>query len=180
MQITKEPQQNQFYLNYIQEELVALGFVIKPNIKQSVFSLFGKSLPDLYFYKESGKSVVGAGLLTKYSNKDPDKEENGYGVAGAVTQFKSHSTDMEKHYPQVFSDLVRVGTFIACNAIIRGTVIDKVVVLGLLANHETETAILMKYHVDFTTDESILFIGDEINFVSGFLAVVKWLDGMEQ
>ena len=68
----------------------------------------------------------------------------------------------------MLSDLVRVGTLMACNSIMWGVVGDRVIALGLL---NTEVGILMKYYIDFKTDESVFLIGDEINFAAGFIAI---------
>ena len=93
------------------------------------------------------------------------------GIVGAVAQFKLQSSDLKKSYPQMFCDLVRVGTLRACNAIMQGLIVDQIVVFGLLTSYEMEVGVLVKYYIDFITDESVFLIGDEVNFVTGFMAM---------
>ena len=162
MTITKKVQQNQHYFKHIEHELRALGFVVKFHIEQNDYCLFGKSLPDLYFYKELTYNMIKVGLLTKVCDKSQDESENeqvgeyrGCSIVDAVAQFKSQSSDLKKFYPQMFCDLVRVGTLRACDAIMRGLIVDKIVVIGLLTNYETEVGVLVKYYIDFITDESV-------------------------
>ena len=72
MTITK----NQHYCKHVEHELRALGFVVEFHIEQNEYCLFGKSLPDLYFYKESTNNMIKVGLLTKFCEKCQDESEN--------------------------------------------------------------------------------------------------------
>ena len=179
MRISKEVQQNEHYHTLVKDELRSLGFVVKSHIEQSDFCLFGKSLPDLYyFYKESTGSKAKVGLLMKLADQIPTEQDSadGHGVVGAIAQFKSSHSDSPRFYAQVFSDLVRVGTLRACDSIMRGDVVDKIVVLGLLASHDTGNGVLVKYYVDLTNDESMFLVGSDITLATGFMAIVQWLD----
>lgn len=69
MKISKEVQQNENYYTLVQDELRSLRFVVKCHIEQSEFCLFGKSMPDLYFYNELTGNKAKVGLLMKLADQ---------------------------------------------------------------------------------------------------------------
>ena len=74
--------------------------------------------------------------------------------------------------------MVRVGSLLVRDALVRGTIIDKVVVFGLLTNYTTKTSTVTKYYVDFIKDETILYVGEEINAVKGFVGIVQAMNNL--
>ena len=56
--VNREMQRNDFLYIHLKELLKELGFIVKANIKQCSICRYGKSMLDMYFYKDSGKSVV--------------------------------------------------------------------------------------------------------------------------
>ena len=81
MDIDKEVQLNTMYYRMVSRELSELGFIIKAHIEQSDFCLFGKSVPDIYFYKEHGSVVLA-------SRERESTLYKGKGAVGATAQFK--------------------------------------------------------------------------------------------
>ena len=47
---------------------------------------------------------------------------------------------MKTCFAQIFADMVRVGTSLVYDALIRGVVVDKIIVYGLLTNYKTGLA----------------------------------------
>lgn len=58
--------------------------------------------------------------------------------------------------------MIRIGSLLAVNPLAWGRIIDKIMVYGLLLDY-----------YNFITDESVFFIGDEINAVKGFIGIVR-------
>jgi len=93
-------QLNTPHYKMVSPELINLGFVVKLHIQHSDFCLFGKSVPDVYFYKH-GSVVVLAAVMS---------EEKTNTCIGAMAEFKQQDKDLKKHYAQAFTDMARVGT----------------------------------------------------------------------
>ena len=94
MKISKEVQQNGNCYTLVQDELCSLGFVVKCHIEQREFCLFGKSMPDLYFYKELTGNKAKVGLLMKLADQmslDSAAMWLIQQMVVAVAQFKSSS-----------------------------------------------------------------------------------------
>lgn len=160
-QVSKEIQRNDFCYTHLKPALDELNFITKPTIDHCDACLFGKSIMDLYFYKQSHE-VISSGIVKK--------------VVGGVAEFKSDSGDMKTHYAQAFADAVRVGTLLAFNALKMGQVIDEVIVYELLANYKTCYGHVIKYHVNFCTDTSTFSIGEEMNAVNVLVSIVQAID----
>ena len=92
---------------------------------------------------------------------------NGNDVVAGVAEFKVEGTSKLQQYGQTFADLVRVGTLLANDALMRGRLVEKLVVYGLLINYKTKLAIIMKYYVNFNRDESVFLIGEDVNATKG-------------
>lgn len=176
--VNKEIQRNDFCFQHVKRPLNDLGFITKSTIEQCNICLFGKSLIDLYFYKDKGTTVNSA--IIKALDEDQhasDHEElknditNHEGIICGVTEFKSE--DVKVHLAQMFADLVRVGSLLVYNSLIRGRLVDKVVVYGLLANYNTGYAYITKYYVDFTKNTSVIYVGDETDAIKGFVGIVR-------
>ena len=72
--------------------------------------------------------------------------------------------------------MIRVGSLLTQDALVRGIIIDKIVVFGLLTNYETGLAIVMKYFVDFLKEETAFYVGEEINAVRAFIGIIRTID----
>lgn len=96
--IDKETELNKLCYHSVKKDLGALGFVVKSSIEQNDFCLFGKSLPDLYFYKDFGGNIVQAGLLKRVLIDDIVAKQLEYGVVGGF--------NLKKSYPQIFADMI--------------------------------------------------------------------------
>lgn len=96
---------------------------------------------------------------------------NNEGVVGGVAEFKKDS-NMKMHYPQVFADMVRVSSLLVHDALIRGNIIDKVVVYGLLTSYSTGTATVMKCYVNFLKRRKY-FVGEELDAVRGLVGIAQ-------
>ena len=173
--VTKETQRNDFCYQLLNHPLSKLNYTCKPSIENTDVYLFGKSLMDLYFYKDGG-STINATVLKRYET-DIDVMQlasfNGNGVVAGVAEFKVEGTSKLQQYSQSFADLVRVGTLLANDALMRGRLVEKLVVYGLLINYKTKLAIIMKYYVNFNRNESIFLIGEEVNATKAFTSVLE-------
>lgn len=87
--MSKEVQRNDFCYTHLKPALEELNFITKPTIDHCDACLFGKSILDLYFYRNS-RGVISSGIIQK--------------IIGEVVEFKSDSVDMKTHYPQAFAD----------------------------------------------------------------------------
>ena len=123
---------------------------------------------DFCFYQEHSGIVRSA--VVKKLDSQPDDNES---VVGGVAEFKCDDSDLKAHYPQMFANLVRVGTHLAYNCLTMGKIIDKIVVYGLLTDYTTGLAHVMKYDVNFSTDESHFFVGGEMDAVKGLVRIVQ-------
>lgn len=74
-----------------------------------------------------------------------------------VAEFKIDE-NLKTCFAQIFADMVRVGTSLVYDTLIRA-VVDKIMVFGLLTNYEMGLAYPMKYDVDFTKDQNAPFTG---------------------
>ena len=63
--VTKETQRNDFCYQLLNHPLSKLNYICKPSIENTDICLFGKSLMDLYFYKDGG-STINAAVLQRY------------------------------------------------------------------------------------------------------------------
>ena len=180
MEVSKETQRNEFCFKLMSDVLTRLNFVCKPSIETSTACLFGKSLMDMYFYKNGGGSIVSAGIVKKLEGAGARARTTSHGeaVISAVAEFKCEASNMKVHYAQTFADMVRVGSLLAYDALTRGKLIDKVVVYGLLTNYTTKLATVFKYYINFTNDESVFLIGQEMNAVKAFVGIVQALDNI--
>ena len=122
----KEVELNQLQYQIIKNDLSNLGFLVKTSIDQNDFCMFGKSLPDLYFYKDHSGNIVKAGLLKKIcSNEFEELGDEEICTVGGVVEFKIGS-DVKKFYPQMFADMVRLGCYLTYNALVCGNIIDSI------------------------------------------------------
>ena len=55
--ITKEVQRNEFCYDHVQSSLQELDFVSQPSIEHCKFCIYGKSLMNLYLYKDCSATV---------------------------------------------------------------------------------------------------------------------------
>jgi len=170
--ITKEIQRNGICYQLLSDPLSKLNYICKPSIENSDICLFGKSLLDLYYYKDGG-STINATVLKRY---ETDVSVIGNGVVGGLAEFKVEGTCKFQQYSQTFADLVRVGTLLANNTLMRGRLVEKLIVYGLLINYNTKLAIIMKYYVNFNRDESVFLIGEEVSAAKAFTSVLKKMD----
>ena len=141
--IDKEVQRNNICYNHTKAALNGLDFIAKQSIEHSDFCLYGKSTIDMYFYKDCGATVSSAVIKKLENCKDEDKDEDcEFGIVGGLAEFKSDSGNMNKHYAQIFADMVRVGTLLACKVLISGRIVDKITVYGLLIDYKTGSAVI--------------------------------------
>ena len=61
---------NQLQYQRIKNDLSNLGFLVKTSIDHNDFCMFGKSLPNLYFYKDHSGNIMKAGLLKKICSNE--------------------------------------------------------------------------------------------------------------
>lgn len=155
-EVKKENQRNEFCYDHLQDILRQFGYVSKPSIDHCNIRTYGKSLLDLYFYKQGG-AVVSSAVIKKFDNDLDVDHSNNAGVVGGVAEFKI-TGNLKTYYAQTFADMVRVGVLLAHDALMRGAIIDKLIVFGLLINYDTGWAIVMKYYVNFIEEETTFLV----------------------
>lgn len=92
-----------------------------------------------------------------------------------LAEFKPDGGNMKSHYSQIFADMVWVSSMLAINSLRRGKIVNKIVVYRLLVDYKTGLGLVVKYYVDLDLDQTMLFIGDEINAVKGFIGIMRVL-----
>ena len=176
--MNKELKRNDICFSQTKAALNGLDFISKNSIEQTDFCVYRKSMIDMYFYKECGATVSSAVIKRLEKDNDDDTGGDEYGEVDGLAKFKFDFKNMKNHYAQVFADMVRVGSLLACGALFRGKIIDKIVVYGLLVDYESSSAVIFKYHVNFLTDETTFSVGKEINAVRGLASIVKTMTTM--
>ena len=158
MDISRELQKNDICYKRTKTALTELDLISKETIEQSEFTIYGKSLVDLYFYVDTGATAVKSAVIRKLEDfDDDDVQGDDYGVICGVTEFKVQTGNLKAHCSQIFSDMIRVGSLLAVNALAGGKIIDKIVVYGLLLDYKRSLGLVTKYYVNFNTDESVFF-----------------------
>ena len=143
LDVKKEVQRNNWLVEFLEKKLDSVGLHTTTEFRNNKFSIFGKSRPDLAFYKES-TSWIKAGIIM---------QEDQLALCGAAVEFKMGIfQDYENILPQAFADMVRVSNNLLLNDLKTGKIIDTVTVYGLLVAHNKHVAIPLKYYVDFTTN----------------------------
>ena len=82
-QVSREIQRNDFSYEYMKESLNNLGFVVKTTMEQCSICQYGKSVVDMYFYKDDGEMIQCAVV----EGQDVENEQH-VGIVGGVTEFK--------------------------------------------------------------------------------------------
>ena len=90
--------------------------------------------------------VVTASVIRKLEDDKIEVTRGKEGVVGGVTEFKNDV---------IFADMIRVGANLTFDALLTGQLIEKICVYGLLVNYATRCAVIMKYYVNFATDETV-------------------------
>ena len=86
--VKKEPSRNDFCYQHLKMALQELGFIPKRTIEQCDICIHGKSLLDMYFYKDGG-AVVKSAILRKFESLEDNALYGGNsGVVAGVTEFK--------------------------------------------------------------------------------------------
>ena len=171
-QVDREIQRNDFSYEHMKESLHDLGFVVKGSMEQCSICLYGKSLVDMYFYKDN--AGIRCAVLQTQDEAVENNEEH-VSIIGGVTEFKI-GEGVKTCFAQIFADMVRVGTSLAYEALITGEIINKITVYGLLVNYKTKLGYSMKYEVDFTIDQNSILFGSEIDAVKAFMGIIQTMN----
>ena len=119
-------------------------------------------------YKDDGGMIQCAVV----EGQDVENEQH-VGIVGGITEFKIDE-NLKTCLAEIFADMVRVATSLAYyKALIRGQVVDRITVYGLLTNYKTRRAYPMKYDMDFTKDRNSILVGSEIDAVKAFMGIVQ-------
>ena len=118
--------QNEIFCSTVKGALTNLGFTVSKTLPGSQF---GKSQPDLCFYKCKNGSSLKAGFVKYFSC---DKEE---AVENEVLASFKISTELGKFYPQMCTNMVRIGSLLAQETLPRDQIIDRIDAYGLLIVH---------------------------------------------
>lgn len=167
MTVNKEIQKNDWFIEYLQENLRSHGFTTSFEFNVNKFCIFGKSRPDFSFYKEKGEWIK-VGLVTQ-----PSDEMYGVQIDGASIQFKlSMGSDKDSNLLQALADMVRVANNLTVDALKVGKVVDSALVYGMLVSYDKRSCIPLKYYIDFQTNTSSIEVGEPGSFSCIFSFIV--------
>ena len=173
----KEVQRSLICYELMKQPLDDLGYIVKDTTDSNTVCLFGKSNMDMLFYKNK-VSTINAALIKGVDN---DEGEGGCGVIGGVTEFKTQSSHMKSHYPQIFADMVKLTTLRVMDVLETGIVIDKVEIYGLLIDQSSTYSRVMKYCMNFCSNESRFYVCNHDQHCSdAFVSVIKRLDELSK
>ena len=177
--VSKEIQKNEWYTNLVKCKLEKRGLIVAQKCSQSEFSIFGKSLPDFYFYRPAEASIQAAMTGTVEdiddSNDRNDTPTDGKSkrlkighnelahIKGSTTQFKEEDGG-KRYWPQMFADMARVAHLLVVECLQIGKLVDSISVYGILAKYKTRQATPMLYTVDFARNECSITIGTDMSF----------------
>ena len=77
--VSKEMQKNEWYTNLVKCELEKRGLIVAQKCLQSEFSIFGKSLPNFYFYRPAEASIQAA-MTGTVEDIDDSNDRNGWQI----------------------------------------------------------------------------------------------------
>ena len=155
-EIDEELLLNQLFCSKVKGALTNLGFTVSKTLPGSQFCIFGKSQPDLCFYKCKNASSLKAEFVKDFYDKEEAVENE---VAGSVIKFKI-STEPEEFYPEMCANMVRIGSLLAQDALSRGQIINTIDIYGLLIVHGEKKGIPTKYYVNFKKNTCKFYIGE--------------------
>jgi len=147
-------------------------FVVAQTLPHDEITVFGKSQPDLAFYKGNGefikqKKIMGAAIT------DATLE-----VTAAAMEFKKTEVHLKIKSPahaQLCANMVKLGGYLTGKALSKGKVVEEVNIFGLLVSHSCLMCIPLRYssHVDRKTE---ILRGDELLFSQAIAVVLGQLN----
>lgn len=140
--VKKEVQRNNWLVEFLEKELHSVGLHTTTEFRNNKFSIFGKSRPDLAFYKES-TSWIKAGIIM---------QEDNWLCVGLQLSSKWVFFKIMKIFCHKLLRIWCEFQLILLNDLKTGKIIDTVTVYGLLVAHNKHVAIPLMYYVDFTTN----------------------------
>ena len=146
------------YIDMLKDELERQGFTVKHHFMHTQFSIYGKSRPDFYFYREHKKGMKNTTVHAGMVLVDSDEEELDLievHLEGSSAEFKMGKGDTSKFLSQTFANMVRVAS------------------PGMLADYKSEICTPMLYQVDFNANKSVILIGTDLPLVDCFAIVVS-------
>ena len=167
--VSKEIQKNDWITTSIKGELESKGFHVNCTYSQTNFSIFGKSLPDFYFYKE-GKHIK-AGVVAMMQNNDNEEVDINMPVhlTGGTTEFKTEQSN--KFWPQMFADMARIANILVVDSLELGHLVASIRIYGLLTEYKTEMSTPMVYTINFENNNSRILVGIEMPFADSFASI---------
>ena len=168
LQVTKEVQKNDWYIDMLKDELERQGFTVKHRFMHTQFSIYGKSRPDFYFYREHKKGMKNTTVHAGMVLADSDEEELDLievHLEGSSTEFKMGKGDTSKFLPQTSANMVRVASLLVVESLEIGCLVGSITINGMLADYKSEICTPMQYQVDFNTNESVILIGTDLPLV---------------
>lgn len=93
---------------------------------QIEFCIFGKALPDFYFYKE-GKHVQGVLVIPQDDDEEAEDKNKLNHLTGGTTKFKMDHSDI--FWPQTFADMTRIANLLVVQSLEHGHLVASVQVM---------------------------------------------------
>ena len=173
MIVSKEIQKNDWIISSLKHELESWGFIVNYFYSQSDFCLFGKSLPDFYFYKE-GEEVQGVMVATLQDNNgdgnmEVEDENVPIHLIGSTTEFKVEYG--ETFWAQMFADMTRIANLLVVKSLEVGYLVASVKIYGLLTEYKTGLCTPMAYSIDFENNSSKILVGIDMPFADCLASV---------
>ena len=95
--IDKELQKNEICYKRTKAALTELDVISKESIEHSEFSVYGKSLLDLYFYIGDSGGTVKSAVIRKLEDHDDGVQGKDYGVVCGLAEFKLQTGSLKMH-----------------------------------------------------------------------------------
>ena len=168
-------------LLYIQfkEMMEGKGFVVAERLPHDNVTVFGKSQPDLTFYKGNGeymkgKGVSGAIICTEaWEITGAIICTEAWEITGATIELKKsevHVKSRSTTFAQLCTNMIRVSGFLAEKALYKGCMLEKITILGLLVSHTSRFCVPLRYtHVN---GETLILKGDEMLFNQAIAMII--------
>ena len=158
--VDKEIQKNAWFGDDLRKLLQEKGFTVKTTFTHNDFSVFGKSKPDICFYRTSA-GILQAGICI------PEDAT----VKGAAVEFKVSTRSEEKQYAQTMANMIRMGNDLVIDELKRGSLVKRIKIFGMLVTYESGLCIPFIYRSDLNLFVTNFKIGQEMNFAK-FLSFI--------
>ena len=159
LQIGKEIQKNEWFEQYLEEELKKEGYEMMTEYSHNQYCIFGKPRPHIFFAR-NWLGEITAGVVMQ---PEPDEFLNTE-LSGGTIECKVK--DLSGSFPQAIANMVRVACNLLRDALKFGKIVKSIVksitIFGLLVSYKNEKCIPLKYLANFEMNSTQVYVGEKI------------------